>query len=153
MYHLRRRLSEEKEAQAGYFRDIVCCYWNSAVVCLLESKSVRQSTDDAYVHGNRYSVDAPDYGHGCSHQCRRPHLVRKGEPVIGLDDSDAKVSLQQAEVVLGDTMRKVRQFYGVTLPSSARTWWRRQNCPAKGGGRLQPQNFGSRWCRIRRKYY
>jgi membrane fusion protein (multidrug efflux system) len=28
-----------------------------------------------------------------------------------LDDSDAKVSLQQAEAALGDTMRKVRQFY------------------------------------------
>ena len=38
-------------------------------------------------------------------------LVRKGQPVVMLDDSDARVTLQQAEATLGDTMRKVRQFY------------------------------------------
>ena len=90
-----------------------------AVVCLLESKSVRQSTDDAYVHGNQILLTPRITGTVVAINADDTDLVRKGEPVIVLDDSDAKVSLQQAEAALGDTMRKVRQFYADVAQFSA----------------------------------
>ena len=90
-----------------------------AVVCLHESKSVRQSTDDAYVHGNQIFLTPRITGTVVAINADDTDLVRKGEPVIVLDDSDAKVSLQQAEAALGDTMRKVRQFYANVAQFSA----------------------------------
>ena len=62
-----------------------------AVVCLLESKSVRQSTDDAYVHGNQILLTPRITGTVVAINADDTDLVRKGEPVIILDDSDAKV--------------------------------------------------------------
>jgi membrane fusion protein, multidrug efflux system len=74
-------------------------------------KSVHQSTDDAYVHGNQVFLMPRIPGTVVAIEADDTDLVQKGQPVVILDDSDAKVSLQQAEAALGDTMRKVRQFY------------------------------------------
>src|SRR5271169_2733310 len=73
--------------------------------------SVHQSTDDAYVHGNQVFLMPRIPGTVVAIDADDTDLVQKGQPVVILDDSDAKVSLQQAEAALGDTMRKVRQFY------------------------------------------
>ena len=80
-----------------------------AAFCLY--RSVWQTTDDAYVHGNQIVLMPRISGTVASINADETDLVRKGQAVVVLDDSDAKVSLQLAESVLGDTLRKVRQYY------------------------------------------
>jgi membrane fusion protein (multidrug efflux system) len=68
-------------------------------------------TEDAYVHGNKIFLVPRITSTVVSINADDTDLVQKGQPVVILDDSDAKVALQQAEATLGDTMRKVCQFY------------------------------------------
>jgi len=68
-------------------------------------------TDDAYVHGNEVFLVPRVAGTVVAINADDTDLVQKGRPVVVLDDSDAKVALLQAEGALGDTMRKVCQFY------------------------------------------
>lgn len=68
-------------------------------------------TDDAYVHGNEVFLVPRVTSTVVSINADDTDLVRKGDPVVLLDDSDAKVALLQAEGALGDTVRKVCQFY------------------------------------------
>ncbi len=70
-----------------------------------------RSTEDAYVHGNAIFLTPRVTGTVVSINADDTDLVVKGQPVVVLDDSDAKAQLLQAEGSLGDTMRKVCQFY------------------------------------------
>ena len=70
-----------------------------------------RSTDDAYVHGNQIFLTPRVIGTVVAINADDTDLVRRGEPLVILDDSDARVALQEAEAALGDTMRKVCQFY------------------------------------------
>ena len=88
-----------------------------ALVCLREAKSARQSTNDAYVHGNRIFLTPRITGTVVAINADDTDLVQKGQPLVILDDSDAKVQLLQAEATLGDTMRKVCQLYVNVLES------------------------------------
>lgn len=68
-------------------------------------------TDDAYVHGNEVFLVPRVTSTVVAINADDTDLVQKGQPLVVLDDSDAKVALQQAEAALGDTVRKVCQFY------------------------------------------
>ena len=68
-------------------------------------------TDDAYVHGNEVFLVPRVTSTVVAINADDTDLVQKGQPLVVLDDSDAKVALLQAEGALGDTMRKVCQFY------------------------------------------
>jgi len=68
-------------------------------------------TDDAYVHGNKIFLVPRVTSTVVAINADDTDLVKKGQPVVILDDDDAKVALLQAEGALGDTMRKVCQFY------------------------------------------
>ncbi len=68
-------------------------------------------TEDAYVHGNQVLLVARVTSTVTAINADDTDLVREGQPVVVLDDDDARVALLQAEGSLGDTMRKVRQFY------------------------------------------
>ena len=68
-------------------------------------------TDDAYVHGNEVFLVPRVTSTVVAINADDTDLVQKGQPVVVLDDSDAKVALLQAEGALGDAMRKVCQFY------------------------------------------
>src|SRR5580698_4352161 len=68
-------------------------------------------TDDAYVHGNEVFLVPRVTSTVVAINADDTDLVQKGRPLVVLDDSDAKVALLQAEGALGDTMRKVCQFY------------------------------------------
>ncbi|MGA8182252.1 MAG: HlyD family efflux transporter periplasmic adaptor subunit [Terriglobia bacterium] len=70
-----------------------------------------RETDDAYVHGNQISLTSRVSGTVIAINADATDLVRMGQPLVLLDDSDAKVRLRQAEATLEDTMRKVCQFY------------------------------------------
>ena len=68
-------------------------------------------TDDAYVHGNEVFLVPRVNGTVVAINADDTDLVVKGQPLVVLDGSDAKVALLQAEAALGDTVRKVCQFY------------------------------------------
>jgi membrane fusion protein, multidrug efflux system len=68
-------------------------------------------TEDAYVHGNEVFLVPRVTSTVVAINADDTDLVQKGQPLVVLDDSDAKVDLLQAEGALGDTMRKVCQFY------------------------------------------
>ncbi len=70
-----------------------------------------RTTDDAYVHGNEVFLVPRVTGTVVAINADDTDLVLKGQPLVVLDDSDGKVALLQAEGALGDTMRKVCQFY------------------------------------------
>ncbi len=101
------------------FAMLILAILTVALVCIHEAKSVRRSTNDAYVHGNQIFLTPRITGTVVAINADDTDLVRKGQPVVVLDDSDAKVSLQQAEAALGDTMRRVRQFYANVAQFSA----------------------------------
>lgn len=97
-------------------RKIVCGLFLLVILVLagfyfLRGASPYRETDDAYVHGNQVYLAPLVGGTIVSITADDTDLVRKGQPVVILDDSDARVTLQQAEATLGDTMRKVKQFY------------------------------------------
>jgi membrane fusion protein (multidrug efflux system) len=68
-------------------------------------------TDDAYVHGNAVLLAPRVTSTVTAINADDTDLVRKGDPLVVLDPDDARVALLQAEGALGDTMRKVCQFY------------------------------------------
>jgi membrane fusion protein, multidrug efflux system len=68
-------------------------------------------TNDAYVHGNKVFLVTRVTGTVTAIKADDTDLVREGQPVVLLDDDDQRVALLQAEGALGDTMRKVCQFY------------------------------------------
>lgn len=68
-------------------------------------------TDDAYVHGNPVLLVPRVTSTVVAINADDTDLVREGQPVVVLDGDDAKVALLLAEGTLGDTMRKVCQFY------------------------------------------
>lgn len=69
------------------------------------------ATDDAYVHGNEILLVPLVAGTVVAINADDTDLVRKEQPLVILDDSDARVSLQHAEAALGVAMRKARQLY------------------------------------------
>ncbi|MGA2244220.1 MAG: efflux RND transporter periplasmic adaptor subunit [Verrucomicrobiota bacterium] len=68
-------------------------------------------TDDAYVHGNEIFLVPRVTGTVVTINADDTDLVQKGQPLVVLDDSDAKVALMEAEGALGNTIRKVCQLY------------------------------------------
>jgi membrane fusion protein, multidrug efflux system len=68
-------------------------------------------TDDAYVHGNEVFLVPRVTSTVVAINADDTDLVKKGQPLVILDDDDAKVALLLAEGALGDTMRKVCQYY------------------------------------------
>jgi len=70
-----------------------------------------RTTEDAYVHGNEVLLVPRVTSTVVAINADDTDLVQKGQPLVVLDDSDAKIALLQAEGALGDTMRKVCQFY------------------------------------------
>ena len=76
-------------------------------------------TDDAYVHGNQIFLTPRVTGTVVSINADDTDLVQKGQPLVVLDDSDAKVQLLLAEAALGDTMRKVCQYFANVAEAKA----------------------------------
>jgi membrane fusion protein, multidrug efflux system len=76
-------------------------------------------TEDAYVHGNQVLLVPRVTSTVTAINADYTDLVQEGQPVVLLDNADARVALLQAEGALGDTMRKVCQFYVNVFESKA----------------------------------
>ncbi|MGI4847707.1 MAG: HlyD family efflux transporter periplasmic adaptor subunit, partial [Janthinobacterium lividum] len=70
-----------------------------------------ESTDDAYVSGNVVQVTPQVGGTVLAIHADDTELVKAGAPLIDLDQTDAKVALDQAESQLAQTVRDVRMLY------------------------------------------
>jgi membrane fusion protein (multidrug efflux system) len=70
-----------------------------------------ESTDDAYVSGNLVQLTPQVAGTVVAVNADDTQIVKAGEPVVTLDDADAKIALGNAEATLGQTVRQVSRLY------------------------------------------
>lgn len=78
-----------------------------------------QSTDDAYVAGNVVIVTPQTPGTVISIKADDTDFVRAGDDLVLLDKADAKVTLDQAEAELAQTVRQVRSLFSTNASLSA----------------------------------
>lgn len=78
------------------------------------------STDNAYVQGSVVQVTPQAAGAVVAIHADETELVRAGQPLVTLDDADARIALERAEAQLGRTVREVRALYAenATLKAS-----------------------------------
>jgi len=82
--------------------------------------SRHESTDDAYVAGNRVPVMAEAEGTVTAILADETSEVSQGQVLVRLDDTDAKVALQEAEAKLAATVRHVEQLYATDKQLAAK---------------------------------
>jgi membrane fusion protein (multidrug efflux system) len=70
-----------------------------------------ESTDDAYVSGNLVQLTPQVTGTVVAVNADDTQIVKKGEPIVTLDNADAKIALGNAEAALGQTVRQVSGLY------------------------------------------
>ena len=78
-----------------------------------------QSTDDAYVNGNVVQITPQISGTVVSIGADDTQFVKAGQPLVRLDQADAKVALDQAEAQLAKTVREVRNLFATTAQLQA----------------------------------
>jgi membrane fusion protein, multidrug efflux system len=71
--------------------------------------SLHESTDDAYVNGNRVVISAQVTGTVVAVLTDDTQLVHAGQVLVKLDPVDAQVSLARSSALLAQTVRYVRQ--------------------------------------------
>jgi membrane fusion protein (multidrug efflux system) len=74
----------------------------------------RQSTDDAYVNGNVVQITPQISGTVVSIGADDTQFVKAGQPLVRLDQADAKVALDQSEAQLAKTVREVRNLFATS---------------------------------------
>ena len=74
----------------------------------------RQSTDDAYVNGNVVQITPQISGTVVSIGADDTQFVKMGQPLVRLDQADAKVALDQSEAQLARTVREVRNLFATS---------------------------------------
>jgi len=70
-----------------------------------------ESTDNAYVQAHVVQVTPQVSGTVLAIQAEDTDVVKAGQPLVHLDDADAKVALDQAEAQLAQTVREVRTLF------------------------------------------
>src|SRR5471032_2226721 len=70
-----------------------------------------ESTDDAYVNGNVVQITPQVTGTVVSVNADDTQTVKAGDPVVVLDPADARVTLEQTEANLAQTVRQVRGIF------------------------------------------
>jgi membrane fusion protein (multidrug efflux system) len=78
-----------------------------------------ESTDNAYVAGNVIQITPQIGGTVMAILADDTDFVKAGQPLVKLDQADAKVALDQAEANLGQTVRQVRTLYANNSTFSA----------------------------------
>ncbi len=78
-----------------------------------------ESTDDAYVVGNLIRVTPRINGTVVAVLADDTDLVKQGQVLVELDDTDARIALDKSEADLGQTVRHIGQAFGVRNQQSA----------------------------------
>jgi membrane fusion protein (multidrug efflux system) len=71
-------------------------------------------TDDAYVSGNVVQITPQISGTVVAIGADNTQFVKAGQPLVRLDQADAKVALQESEARLARTVRQVRNLFSTT---------------------------------------
>ena len=87
-------------------------YWTFAL-------RYRQSTNDAYVNGNIVQITPQISGTVVAIGADDTQFVEAGQPLVKLDEADAKVALEQAEAQLAKTVREVRNLFATSAQLQA----------------------------------
>jgi membrane fusion protein (multidrug efflux system) len=82
-------------------------YWSTVL-------RYRQGTDDAYVNGNVVQITPQISGTAVSIGADDTQFVKAGQPLVRLDQADAKIALDQAEAQLARTVREVRTMFSTS---------------------------------------
>jgi membrane fusion protein, multidrug efflux system len=77
------------------------------------------STDDAYVNGNIVTVVPQTSGTVVEIDADNTQRVERGEPLVELDPTDARDSLQRDEANLAQAVRQVREMFATVSQLSA----------------------------------
>ena len=70
-----------------------------------------ETTDDAYVSGNLVQLTPQVTGTVIAVNADDTQIVKAGDPVVTLDNADARIALGNAEAALGQTVRQVSSLY------------------------------------------
>src|SRR6202050_2382014 len=73
-----------------------------------------QTTDDAYVGGNVVQITPQISGTVIAIGADDTQFVKAGQPLVRLDQADARVALDQAEAQLARSVRDVRNLFSPT---------------------------------------
>jgi membrane fusion protein, multidrug efflux system len=78
-----------------------------------------QSTDDAYVSGNVVQITPQISGTVVAIDADDTQFVAAGQPLVQLDQADARVALDEAEAQLAKTVREVRSLFATSAQLQA----------------------------------
>ena len=105
-----------------------------------------QTTEDAYVDGNLVQITPEITGTVTRINVEDGDYVKKGQPLVSLDDADANIAFEQAKANLGQTVRQVRALFNdleqakavvksktIAFHKAQRDYQRRQNMVKAGG--------------------
>jgi membrane fusion protein (multidrug efflux system) len=102
-----------------------------------------QGTDDAYVGGNVVQITPQISGTVVAIGADDTQFVKAGQALVRLDQSDAKVALDQAEAQLARTVRDVRNLYSTSSGLEAAVQLRQTDLAAAQSDLDRRQQLGS----------
>jgi membrane fusion protein, multidrug efflux system len=102
-----------------------------------------QSTDDAYVGGNVVQITPQIYGTVVAIGADDTQFVKAGQPLVRLDQADARVALDQAEAQLARTVRDVRTLFATTSQLEANVAARQTELNAAQSDLARRQRLGA----------
>ena len=102
-----------------------------------------QSTDDAYVGGNVVQITPQVNGTVVAIGADDTQFVSAGQTLVRLDESDAKVALDQAEAQLARTVRDVRNLFATSSSLQANVQLRRTDLKAAQSDLERRQRLGA----------
>ena len=102
-----------------------------------------QGTDDAYVGGNVVQITPQISGTVIGIGADDTQFVKAGQPLVRLDQADAKVALDQAEAQLARTVRDVRNLFATSSQLQAAVQLRQSDLDAAQKDLARRQQLGS----------
>ena len=103
----------------------------------------RQSTDDAYVGGNVVQITPQISGTVVAIGADDTQFVKAGQALVRLDQSDARVALDQAEAQLARTVRDVRNLFATSAELEAAVQLRATDLAAAQSDLARRQRLGA----------
>jgi membrane fusion protein (multidrug efflux system) len=102
-----------------------------------------QTTDDAYVSGNVVQITPQISGTVVGIGADDTQFVKAGQPLVRLDQADAKVALDAAEAQLARSVRDVRNLFATSSELEATVQLRRTDLAAAQSDLARRQRLGS----------
>ena len=102
-----------------------------------------QTTDDAYVGGNVVQITPQISGTVVAIGADDTQFVKAGQPLVRLDQADARVALDQSEAQLARTVRDVRNLFATTSQLDATVQARQTDLTAAQSDLARRQRLGA----------